>query len=244
MGTLQGKQAFVTGGSRGIGAAIVRKLAEQGAEVTFTYASSTEVAERLADELRQGGGKATAIRVDSAEAALLVAAIDDAAAKHGRLDILVNNAGVIAKDGPDDLGLDTYDRLFAINVRAVYAAARAATRHMKPGASIVNVGSVVADRSGFPGATLYSASKGAVQSMTRGLARDLGPLGITVNNVQPGPIGTDMNPEEAREMLSGLIAQGRIGESAEVASVVAFLAGPEARFVHSASLTVDGGYLA
>jgi 3-oxoacyl-[acyl-carrier protein] reductase len=241
---LAGKAAFVTGGARGIGAAIVRRLAAEGAEVTFTYANSSATAEALVEEIAGRGGRARALRVDSADASALAAAIDAAATATGRLDILVNNAGVLERGSVETMGIDAFDRVFAVNVRAVYAGVQAAQRHMGEGASIINVGSIVADRSAFAGASVYSASKGAVQAMTRGFARDLGARGITVNTVQPGPTETDMNPSDYHDMLKSLIALGRLGQPGEIAALVAWLAGPYARFITGASLTVDGGYLA
>jgi 3-oxoacyl-[acyl-carrier protein] reductase len=240
---LEGKAAFVTGGSRGIGAAIVRRLALQGASVTFTYAAAAEAAEALVANVAAAGGHAHAVRADSADAGALAAAIDSAAAVHGRLDILVNNAGVITQGPIDDLPVEEFDRVFAINVRAVYAGTRAAVKHMGEGGSVITVGSIAADRSGFPGTAIYSASKGAIKSMTRGFARDLGPRGITVNNVQPGPIATDMNPAYVEDLVLPLIPLGRMGQADEIAAMVAYLAGPEARFTTGASLTIDGGFM-
>ncbi|UPG91994.1 SDR family oxidoreductase [Luteibacter aegosomaticola] len=242
--TLNGRIAFVTGGSRGIGAAIVRRLASEGAEVIFTYASSEAAADALVAEVTTKGGRARALKVDSADAAALTAAIDAAAAGAGRLDILVNSAGVLERGSVETLGIDAFDRTFAVNVRAVYAGVQAAQRHMGEGASIINVGSIVADRTAFPGGAVYSASKGAVQAMTRGFARDLGARGITVNNVQPGPTETDMNPSDYHDMLKSLMALGRLGKPDEIGALVAWLAGPDARFISGASLTIDGGYLA
>jgi 3-oxoacyl-[acyl-carrier protein] reductase len=240
---LEGKVAFITGGSRGIGAAIVRRLAREGASVTFTYAAAAGAAEALVDEVATAGGRAAAVQADSADAEALAKAIDAAATTYGRIDILVNNAGVITHGPVDDLPVEEFDRVFAINVRAVYAGTRAAVKHMGEGGSVITVGSIVADRSGFPGTAIYSASKGAIKSMTRGFARDLGPRGITVNNVQPGPIATDMNPAYVEDLVLPLIPLGRMGKADEVAALVAYLAGPEARFTTGASLTVDGGFL-
>ncbi|WP_426284867.1 3-oxoacyl-ACP reductase family protein [Luteibacter sp. E-22] len=239
---LEGKSAFVTGGSRGIGAGIVRSLAAAGAHVTFTYASSPDAAQALVDEVRAAGGKAEAVRADSADEASLAGAIDDAARETGGLDILVNNAGVLVYATLDDTSLADFDRLFAINVRAVFIATKAAAAHLRNGGSIVNVGSVSADRAGLPGAAIYGASKGAIQAMTRGLARDLGPRGITVNNVQPGPIATDMSAGH-EDMLIPMLPVGRLGEPMEVGALVAYLAGPQARYINGASLTIDGGFL-
>lgn len=242
---LDGKTVLVTGGSRGIGAAIVRRLAEDGAAVAFTYASSKEKAEALTARIEAEGGKAIAIQADSADAAALQAAIDQAARHFGGLDILVNNAGILMRSPIDTFSLDDFDRMFAINVKAVFAGTQAAARHMQSGGRIITVGSVTAERSGFPGASVYSMTKGAVAAMTRGLARDLGPRGITVNAIQPGPTATDMNSDPgSHEMLQGLMALGRLGEDREIASLAAYLASPDASFVTGASLTIDGGYLA
>lgn len=239
---LEGKSAFVTGGSRGIGAGIVRSLAAAGAHVTFTYARSPDAARALVNEVRAAGGKAEAVRADSADEASLAGAIDDAAKASGGLDVLVNNAGVLVYATLDDTSLADFDRLFAVNVRAVFIATKAAAAHLRNGGSIVNVGSVSADRAGLPGASIYGASKGAIQAMTRGLARDLGPRGITVNNVQPGPIATDMSAGH-EDMLIPMLPVGRLGEPMEVGALVAYLAGPQARYINGASLTIDGGFL-
>src|ERR1700754_1445603 len=241
--SLEGKSAFVTGGSRGIGAAIVRRLALQGASVTFTYAAAEEAAQALVADVAASGGHAHAVRADSADAAALAAAVDSAAAAHGRLDILVNNAGVITHGPIDDLPVEEFDRVFAINVRAVYAGTRAAVKHMGEGGSVITVGSVVADRSGFPGTAIYSASKGAIKPMTRGFSRALGPPVLNVNNAHPGPIATDMNPAYVEDLVLPLIPLGRMGHADEIAAMVAYLAGPEARFTTGASLTVDGGFM-
>jgi 3-oxoacyl-[acyl-carrier protein] reductase len=244
--TLSGKVAFVAGGSRGIGAAIVRRLAREGASVAFTYSASREKAVALAGEIENEGGRVLAIRADSADAEALRAAVVQAAELFGRLDILVNNAGILIGGMVDDYALADFDRMVAVNVRAGFVATQAALPHMAAGSSIVTVGSVTADRSGFAGSSVYSMTKGAVAAMNRGLARDLGPRGITVNTVQPGPTGTDMTPKDGAiaDKVKQLVAVGRLGEDAEIAGMVAYLAGPEARFITGAALTIDGGYLA
>jgi len=243
--TLTGKVALVTGGSRGIGAAIVRRLARDGAAVAFTYAASQEKAQALADEIGAAGGKALAIQADSADAQALQRAVSHTAEAFGGLDILVNNAGILIPGMVDGYELADLDRMLAVNVRAVFVAVQAAVRHMGQGGRIVTVGSVTAERSGFAGSSVYSMTKGAVASLTRGLARDLGPRGITVNVVQPGPTETDMSGGgEIRDKVTALIALGRMGQDHEIASLVAYLAGPEAGFVTGAALTADGGYLA
>jgi 3-oxoacyl-[acyl-carrier protein] reductase len=241
---LAGKVAFVTGGSRGIGAAIVRRLAEDGAAVAFSYASSSAPADELVRSLEAEGGRALALKIDSADAAALTAGIDEAARKLGRIDVLVNNAGVFLPGTIDDFSLEDFDRTLDINVRAVFVAAKAAVRHMGEGGRIINIGSCNAERLPFPGGAAYAMSKSALQGLVQGMARDLGPKGITVNNVQPGPTNTDMNPESGdfASALHGLMALKRHGHPDEIAAMVAYLASPEAAFVTGASLTIDGGF--
>lgn len=243
---LAGKAAFVTGGARGIGAAIVRRLARDGAAVAFTYTSSASTADALAAEIRTAGGRALAIQADSADAAALSAAIDEAAASFGRLDVLVNNAGVALMGDLDSFALEDFDRTLAVNVRAVFIAVQAAARHMDEGGRIVTIGSVNADRMPWAGGSAYAMSKAAVAGLTRGLARDLGPRGITVNNVQPGPTATDMNPADGPMAadMHGLMALERHARPEEIAGMVAYLAGPEAGMVTGASLSIDGGFTA
>jgi 3-oxoacyl-[acyl-carrier protein] reductase len=242
---LSGKAALVTGGSRGIGAAIVRRLAKDGAAVAFTYAASEEKAKALAAEIASQGGKALAIKADSADAQAVQQAVSQTVEAFGRLDVLVNSAGILIHGMVDSYALADFDRMVAVNVRAVFVATQAAVPHMGEGGRVITIGSVTADRSGFAGSSVYSMTKGAVASLTRGLARDLGPRGITVNVVQPGPTDTDMSPQgEIGERVRSLIALGRMGKDSEIASLVAYLAGPDAGFVTGAALTADGGYLA
>jgi 3-oxoacyl-[acyl-carrier protein] reductase len=242
---IAGKVALVTGGSRGIGAAVVRRLASEGASVAFTYAASQKQAETLADAINGNGGNALPINADSANAEAVRDAVAQTADRFDRLDILVNNAGILIRGVLDDYDLADFDRMVAVNIRAVFVAIQAALPHMGHGGRIITMGSVTADRSGFQGASVYSMTKGAVAAMTRGLARDLGPRGITVNTIQPGPTETDINADETqRAMIRPLMAIGRMGKDAEVASLVAYLAGPESSFVTGAALTIDGGYLA
>ena len=244
-GNLGGKRAFVTGGSRGIGAAIVRRLARDGARVTFTYAASADRALALVDEIEAAGGHARAVLADSADATELQRAIAQDAAERGGLDILVNNAGILMRGGVDEFSLADFDRMIAVNVRAVFVAIQAASPHLADGGRIVTTGSVTADRAGFAGASVYSMTKGAVAAMTRGLARDFGPRGITVNTVEPGPTETEINADgQTRTMLKPMMALGRLGKDSEIANLVAWLAGPESAFVTGAALTIDGGYLA
>nr|WP_188565606.1 SDR family oxidoreductase [Undibacterium terreum] len=240
------KVALVTGGSRGIGAAIVRRLARDGAAVAFTYSSSPGPAQELAQAINAAGGRALAIKADSADAAAVQAAVAQTVAAYSGLDILVNNAGILLRGTLDEFSLENFDRMLAVNVRPVFVAAKAAAPHMKEGGRIITIGSVVAERSAFPGASIYSMTKSALVGMVRGLAIDLAPRGITVNNVQPGPTATDMNPADGphADIITGLVPLGRLGKDDEIAGMVAYLAGPEAGFVTGASLTIDGGYLA
>jgi 3-oxoacyl-[acyl-carrier protein] reductase len=242
---LYGKVALVTGGSRGIGAAIVRRLNADGAAVAFTYAASEDRAKALAADLETAGGSVLPIKADSADTEAVKQAVAKTIASFGRVDILVNNAGIMVRGMVDEYDLAAFDRMIATNVRAVFVAVQAALPHMREGGRIITTGSVTADRAGFPGSSVYAMTKGAVTAMTRGLARDLGPRGITVNAIQPGPTETDMNDsEEVRTMVRPLLAIGRMGRDTEVASLVAYLAGPESSFVTGAALTIDGGYLA
>ncbi|MBB3564652.1 3-oxoacyl-[acyl-carrier protein] reductase [Rhizobium sp. BK512] len=242
---LAGKIALVTGGSRGIGAAIVRRLSSDGAAVAFTYSASDDKAKAIVAEIETKGAKALAIKADSADPKAVQNAIDQTVSAFGGIDILVNSAGILMLNSVENFPLEDFDRMFAVNVRAVFAGTQAAVRHMKEGGRVITIGSIVADRSGFPTSSVYAMTKGAVAAMTRGLARDLGPRGITVNNIQPGPTATDMNSDETgHERLKQLMALGRIGEDKEIASFAAYLASPEASFITGASLTIDGGYLA
>ncbi|MEZ2877224.1 3-oxoacyl-ACP reductase FabG [Pseudomonas lundensis] len=244
--TLQGKVAFVQGGSRGIGASIVKRLAREGAKVAFTYVSSAKRADALVNEVIADSGEAFAIRADSADAAAVQQAIRTAVAHFGGLDILVNNAGVLAWGSTEELTLEQLDHTLAINVRSVFVASQEASRHMTDGGRIINIGSTNAQRIPVAGGAVYAMSKSALVGLAKGMARDLGPRGITVNNVQPGPVDTEMNPAdgEGAEYLKGLMALGRYGRAEEVSSFVAYLAGTEAGFITGASLTIDGGFSA
>jgi 3-oxoacyl-[acyl-carrier protein] reductase len=242
---LAGKVALVTGGSRGIGAAIVRRLADEGTAVAFTYSASPDRAMSLATDIRSRGGKVVAIAADSADPDAVKQAVGRTVTDLGGLDILVNNAGILVRAEVGEFDLADFDRMLAVNVRAVFVGVQAALPHLGAGSRIITTGSVVADRAAFSGASVYAMTKGAVAAMTRGLARDLGPRGITVNVIQPGPTGTDMNSDEStRAMLRPLMALGRTGKDTEIASLVAYLAGPESSFITGAALTIDGGYLA
>ncbi|MEH1894915.1 MAG: 3-oxoacyl-ACP reductase family protein [Nostoc sp.] len=243
---LKNKRALITGGSRGIGAAIVKRLASVGADVAFTYTSSPDRANEIVQAAQALGVQALAIQADSADASAVVAAVEDTVNKLGSIDILVNNAGVLAIGPIDDFTLADFDRTFAINVRAVFVATQAAVKHMKKGGRIINIGSTNAERMPFPGGGVYAMSKSALQGLVQGLSRDLGPRGITINNVQPGPIATDMNPSEGEfaELLKKQIAVARYGTVDEVAGLVAYLAGPESGYITGANLMIDGGFSA
>jgi 3-oxoacyl-[acyl-carrier protein] reductase len=244
-GALRGKFVLVTGGSRGIGAAIVRRLAADGASVAFTYASSPDRAQALAAEVEAAGGSVLPIRADSADPAAVERSVAEVLQAFGRIDILVNNAGILVHKPLDETTLEDFERITAVNVRAQFVAIQAVQKQMGEGSRIVNIGSMAADRSGGPGSSLYAMSKAAVAALTRGLARDLGPRGITVNNVQPGPTETEIVSDEAvRAALRAMIPVGRMGRDSEIAGLVAWLAGPESSYVNGAALTIDGGFVA
>ena len=244
--SLENKVALVTGGSRGIGAAIVKRLAREGAHVALTYVSKPDHANDTVKAAQALGVKSLAIQADSADAKAVVAAVDRAAGELGGIDILVNNAGVAVIGPMDGFRLEDFDRIFAVNVRAVFVATQAAVKHMKAGGRIINIGSTNAERMPFPGGSVYAMSKAALVGLVKGLARDLGPRGITVNNVQPGPVDTEMNPAEGEfaKMILPMMALPRYAHADEVAAMVAYLAGPEASFVTGASLMIDGGFSA
>ncbi|MEV4556880.1 SDR family oxidoreductase [Kitasatospora sp. NPDC049285] len=244
MNRLEGRVALITGASRGIGAAIALRLAAEGADVALTYRDSAEQAAALAERIRDGGRRAVAVRADSAVPAELTAAVDEAARTLGRLDVLVNNAGVFPTGPLEQVGLAELDRTLAVNVRAAFVAAQAAVRHMDGGGRIISIGSNVADRAVFPGLALYAMSKAALTGMTKGLARELGPRGITVNVVVPGPTDTDANPADGPNAaaIAGFTALGRYAEAAEIAATVAHLAGPDGGYLTGATIAVDGGF--
>jgi 3-oxoacyl-[acyl-carrier protein] reductase len=241
---LAGRRALVTGGSRGIGAEIVRRLAADGAALAFTYGSSAAEADKLAAEIAADGGTSVAIQADSGDPEQVARAIDETVAQLGGLDILVNNAGVAYIGDVESLTMEQFDRLVAINVKGVFAAVQRALPHLGTIGRIINIGSINADRVPGPGLSIYAMSKAAVAGLTRGLARELGPRGITVNNIQPGPVATDMNPEvgEFADSLREVMALGRYGQPRDIASVVSYLAGPEAAYVTGANWNVDGGF--
>jgi 3-oxoacyl-[acyl-carrier protein] reductase len=242
--TLDGKVALVTGGSRGIGAAIAKRLAREGAAVAITFSSSKPKADEVVRQIETSGGRAVAIKADSADARAVKEAVGETVKRLGRLDVLVNNAGVAVIGPLEKFSLEDFDRMLAINVRAVFIAAQEAARVMGDGGRIITIGSINADRIPFAGGAAYGMTKAAVAGLTRGLARDLGPRGITVNNVQPGPVDTELNPADGpfSATLKGFMALPRYGKAEEIAAMVAYLAGPEAAFVTGASLTIDGGF--
>jgi len=243
---LDGKRAFVTGGSRGIGAAIVRRLAREGANVAFSYVSKPDLADAVAREVREVGVKASALQADSADPRALAVAVDQAARDLGGLDILVSSAGIAIVTPIEKYRLEDLDRMLDVNVRAAVVAIQAALPHMKSGGRIVTIGSCNAERMPFAGGAVYAMTKAALVGLVKGLARDLGPRGITVNNVEPGPIDTDMNPAEGdfADGLRSLMSLPRYGSGDEIAAMVAYLVGPEAGFVTGASLLIDGGFTA
>ncbi len=242
-GNLKGKVALVTGASRSIGAAIAKRLACEGASVAITYSKGADAAASVVKEIEKAGGKALAIQADAADANAVKKAVEKTVATFGRLDILVNNAGTAIPKTVEETTLEEFDRVFAINVRGTFVATQAALKHMKAGGRIIMIGSCVGDHVLIPAMASYSATKGAIKMFTQGLARELVGRGITVNNVQPGPIDTDLNPASG-DWAKGQIANvplGRYGTVDEVAALVAFIAGPESSYIHGANLTVDGG---
>ena len=243
---LQNKCALITGGSRGIGAAIVKRLAREGAHIALTYVSNPGHADETVKAAQELGVKALAIQADSADAKAVVAAVERTVGELGGIDILVNNAGIAVIAPIDDYRLADLDRTLAVNVRAVFVATQAAVKHMKAGGRIINIGSCNAERMPFTGGGVYAMSKAALVGLVKGLARDLGPRGITINNVQPGPVDTEMNPatSDFAKMLVQQMALPRYATGDEIASLVAYLAGPEAAYVTGASLSIDGGFTA
>jgi 3-oxoacyl-[acyl-carrier protein] reductase len=240
---LEGKIALVTGGSRGIGAAIAKRLAADGAHVAITYAKDSSSAAAVVKAIESNGGKAIAIQADSVDAEAIKAAVEKAVSTFGKLDILVNNAGTAIPKAFEEATLEEFDRVLNINVRGVFVATQAALKHMKDGGRIIMIGSCVGERMMTPGLAAYAATKGAVKMFTQGLSREVGGRGITVNNVQPGPIDTDLNPA-AGDWATPQIANtvlGRYGHVDEIASLVAFVAGPESAYITGANLTIDGG---
>ena len=240
---LQGKVALVTGGSRGIGAAIARRLAGDGASVALTYSHGADAAASVVEAIERAGGRAIAIQADAADAEAVRNAVERTVTTFGRLDVLVNNAGTVIPMPVQETTLADFDRVFAVNVRGTFVATQAALKHMQAGGRIIMIGSCLGERVFIPGMASYSATKGAIKMFAQGLARELGARGITVNNVQPGPIDTDLNPASGDWAVSqkAAVPLGRYGQVDEVAALVAFVAGPESSYINGANLTVDGG---
>jgi 3-oxoacyl-[acyl-carrier protein] reductase len=243
MSKLTNKVALVTGGSRGIGAAIAKRLAADGANVAITYTKGADAAASVVKEIERAGGKATAIQADATDAGAVKAAVEKTAATFGRIDILVNNAGTAIPKKFEETTLEEIDHMLSLNVRGAMVATQAALKHMKNEGRIIMIGSCVGERDMTPGLAAYSATKGAIKMFTQGLSREVGDRGITVNNVQPGPIDTDLNPATGdwAAPQKANTALNRYGTVDEVAAFVAFVAGPEAAYITGANLTVDGG---
>jgi 3-oxoacyl-[acyl-carrier protein] reductase len=248
--TLAGKVALVTGGSRGIGAAICIHLARAGATVLVNYSSSESAARAVADQIKQTGGEAFILKANVSESKQVDALFKQIDKSHGgRVDILVNNAGVYIPRSLAESTEDDYDKTFDVNVKSLFLVTKQAIDRLPDGGRIINIGSIVGERVPFPGASVYAASKFAVAGFTRAWSRELAPRQITVNDVQPGPIDTDMNPADAAtnpaaDFLRGVIPLGRYGTADEIAALVAFLASPQAAFISGAMINVDGGTIA
>jgi 3-oxoacyl-[acyl-carrier protein] reductase len=240
---LTDKVALVFGGSRGIGAAIVKQLAADGVSVALTYAKSPDKAVETARAAEALGVSVIMIQADSADSEAVKDAVSQSVARFGRLDILVVNAGILIRGTVDTFALEDFDRMLATNIRGVFVAIQASVPHLTDGGRIITIGSNTAVRTAVPGASVYSMTKGAIASLVRGVALDLAPRGITVNNVQPGPTATDMTAAYS-EMVKPLVPLGRMGEPEEIAGLVAYLASARAGFITGSSLTIDGGYVA
>ena len=240
---LEGKIALITGGSRGIGAAIAKRLAADGANVAITYTKATDAAASVVQEIERAGGKAMAIQADATDANAVKAAVEKTVTTYGRLDVLVNNAGTAVPKPFEEATLEELDRVLDINLRGLFVATQAALKHLREGGRIIMIGSAVGERVLTPGLVPYAATKGAVKIFTQGLAREVGSRGITVNNVQPGPIDTDLNPATGDWAVpqKAVTALNRYGHVDDIAAMVAFVAGPEASYITGANLTVDGG---
>jgi 3-oxoacyl-[acyl-carrier protein] reductase len=240
---LEGKIALVTGGSRGIGAAIAKRLAADGANVAITYTKGADAAASVVKEIESAGRKAIAIQADAADAGAVSAAVEKTVTTFGRLDVLVNNAGTAIPKTFEETTLEEMDRMIDINIRGAFVATQAALKHMKDGGRIIMIGSCVGERMMTPGLVPYSATKGAIKMFSQGLSREVGNRGITVNNVQPGPIDTELNPAagEWAAPQKAATALNRYGSVDDVAALVAFVAGPESSYITGANLTVDGG---
>jgi 3-oxoacyl-[acyl-carrier protein] reductase len=242
MSKLTNRVAIVTGGSRGIGAAIAKRLAADGASVAITYAKDAKAASAVVKAIERDGGKAIAILADAADTEAVKGAVEKAVATFGRLDVLVNNAGTAIPKPFEETTLEEMDRVININIRAVFVTTQAALKHMNDGGRIIMIGSAVGERAVAPGLVPYAATKGAVKMFTQALSKEVGGRGITVNNVQPGPIDTDLNPASGDWAVPQKAATlDRYGHVEEIAAMVAFIAGPESSYITGANLTVDGG---
>ncbi|WP_342249743.1 SDR family oxidoreductase [Sphingomonas sp. OTU376] len=236
------KVALVFGGSRGIGAAAVERLAQEGHAVAFTYVSRPDAAGALVGKIGEAGGEVLAIQADSADPAAIRSAVEQAVAHFGGLDTVVVNAGILRLGPVDTVSLEELDQMIAINIRGVFLAIQAAAAHLPEGGRIITIGSNTAVRTGFPGSSVYQFTKAAVAAMVKGIALDLAPRGISVNNVQPGPTATDMTAD-ALDMLVEKSPMRRVGRPAEIAGLIAWLAGPDAGYMTGESLTIDGGWV-
>jgi 3-oxoacyl-[acyl-carrier protein] reductase len=239
---LLGKVAMVFGGSRGIGAAIVQRLAEDGADVALTYVSAANKAAEAVEAVEAAGRRGLAIKADSADAVAIQEAVAQVVGRFGRLDIVAVNAGILRLGSVEDVSLEDLDRMLDVNVRGVFVAIQAAARLLADGGRVITIGSNTAIRTGFPGSSVYSMTKAAVATMVKGIALDLAPRSITVNNVQPGPTETDMTVDHL-QMVKSLVPLGRVGQPREIAGLVAYLASEESAYMTGASLTIDGGYV-
>ncbi len=240
---LEGKIALVTGGSRGIGAAITKRLAADGASIAITYTKGADAAASIVSAIERAGGKAIAIQADAADAAAVKAAIEKTVATFGGLDVLVNNAGTAIPKRFEDATLEELNRVIDINIRGTFLTTQAALKHMNNGGRIIMIGSCVGERMMTPGLVPYAATKGAIKMFAQGLAREVGDRGITVNNIQPGPIDTELNPAAGEWAVpqKAATALNRYGSVDDVAALVAFVAGPESSYITGSNLTVDGG---
>ncbi|SFB12516.1 NAD(P)-dependent dehydrogenase, short-chain alcohol dehydrogenase family [Amycolatopsis marina] len=245
-GVLDGKVALVTGGSRGIGAAIAIRLGEQGADVVLTYQHSADQAGNVVESIKAHGRRALAVRADNADADAVAGSVRAALGEFGRLDILVNNAGVGHYGVIEDISQAELDHVIAVNVRAPFLATQAAVPHLSDGGRVITIGSIASERAAVAGFSLYGLSKAALTGLTKALGRELGPRGITVNLVQPGPIDTDMNPADGpgADGQREFVALGAHGQPSDIAATVAHLAGETGRYITATAIAVDGGHAA